>query len=83
MAAEYEGQDTKQNNCQCDKEHCKENEYIGESERPLSERICEPRGYIFRNDKRQATGDHFNQPGHSLSNMKVLVLEKGKVQIYY
>ena len=27
----------------------------------------------------QATGDHFNLPGHSLSDMKVMVIEKIKV----
>ena len=63
---------------QCYKEQCKESKYIGKSERALSERISEHRGYIFRNDKRYAKGEHFNQPGHNLSNMKLTILEKVK-----
>ena len=62
----------------CDIEHCKDNNYIGESEREFHERISEHRGYIFRNDSRYATGEHFNRPGHSLSNMKVSIIEKVK-----
>ena len=48
--------------------------YIGETERKLKDRICEHIGY--KNDKfDKATGHHFNLPGHSLSDMKVTVLE--------
>jgi hypothetical protein len=62
----------------CDLEHCKENNYIGESEREFHERIKEHRRYIFRNDSRYATGEHFNRPGHTLANMKVTIIEKVK-----
>ena len=61
---------------QCNKENCRENKYIGESEREINERISEHRGYIYRKETQHATGAHFNKPGHSLSNMKVTVLEK-------
>ena len=60
---------------QCDKENCKLNKYIGESERTTKERISEHRGYIFRKENQHATGHHLNQPGHSLANMKFTVLE--------
>ena len=63
---------------QCDRENCKENKYIGESERAFHERLNEHRGYINRKDTRYATGEHFNQPGHSLHNMKGTILEKVK-----
>ena len=34
------------------------------------------RDYINRKYMRYATGEHFNKPGHNLSNMKATVLEK-------
>ena len=49
---------------QCDKENCLENKYIGETEKPMHER-----GYVTRNTK-DATGRHFNKPGHTLGNMR-------------
>ena len=63
---------------QCNKDYCRENYYIGESEREINERISEHRGYIYRKETQHATGAHFNQPGQLLSNMKVTVLEKVK-----
>ena len=62
---------------ECQKQYCKE-KYIGETERELRERISEHRGYIHNKVKSQATGAHFNLPGHSLSDMKVTILEKVK-----
>ena len=62
----------------CNKENCKQNRYVGETERKARERISEHRGYIYRNEKRFATGEHFNQPGHSLDNMKFTILEAVK-----
>ena len=35
---------------QCNKENCRENKYIGESEREINERISEHRGYIYRKE---------------------------------
>ena len=62
----------------CTKEGCKENIYIGESERSMKERIQEHIQYIKSENKSQATGYHFNQPGHSLHNMVVTGIEKTK-----
>ena len=59
----------------CNKENFKLNKYVVESERTAKERISEHRGYINRNEKRHATGEHFNQPGHSLTNMKFTILD--------
>ena len=57
---------------QCDKENCLENKYIGETEKPMHER-----GYVTRNTK-DATGRHFNKPGHTLGNMSITILERVK-----
>ena len=63
---------------QCNKENCQINIYVGETERKARERISEHRGYIYRKEKIFATGEHFNQPGHSLANMKFTILEAVK-----
>ena len=48
---------------QCNKDNCKQNQYVGETERKAREIFSEHRGYIYRNEKSFATGEHFNQPG--------------------
>ena len=60
---------------ECNKAGCKER-YIGESSRPLKERMKEHVDYVKRLFPTQATGQHFNMPGHDLSNMTVTILEK-------
>ena len=57
----------------CDK--CPQ-QYIGETERMLKDRFLEHKGYANTNNQTKATGHHFNQKGHSVSNMKITVLEK-------
>ena len=52
--------------------------YIGESERQLKDRISEHKGYVRNNKINEPTGEHFNKPGHELSDLKVIVLEKIK-----
>ena len=54
---------------------CKE-QYVGESEKTLSIRFSQHRGYVNCNQLEKSTGEHFNQPGHKLSDMNVTVLEK-------
>ena len=51
-------------------------QYIGESERSLQERFSEHRGYVNNGHVSKATGEHFSQKGHTLSDMRVTVLEK-------
>ena len=51
-------------------------QYIGETQRSLQDRIAEHRGYIMNQHRTKATGEHFNLPGHQLSDMRVTVLEK-------
>ena len=63
---------------QCDKNNCTENRYIGETGRILKYRLFEHRDYVTNNVTSQATGAHFNLPGHSLANMKIGILEQVK-----
>ena len=51
-------------------------QYIGETERPFKERIGEHKIYIRTEKYNQPIGEHFNRPGHHLSDMKVTILEK-------
>ena len=62
---------------ECNKDNCNE-KYIGETERELKQRLGDHKGYINSFNLKQPTGKHFNQKGHSLSNMKITVLEKVK-----
>ena len=57
-----------------------ESRYIGESGRPLLYRLAEHRGYIVNHMVDKPTGAHFTSPGHSLSDMKVIILEQVKIQ---
>ena len=49
---------------------------FGESERTLKERFSEHKGYVVNNKLTKATGEHFNQKGHKVSDMSVTILEK-------
>ena len=51
-------------------------QYVGESERSLQDRFSEHRGYVTHQNLTKATGYHFNLPGHSVSDMRVTILEK-------
>ena len=46
----------------------------------LRARLAEHRGYVVNKTTERATGAHFNLPGHSLSNMKITVLEQVKLK---
>ena len=74
----------KQLNCQsynlvyaiiCRKDNCKQ-AYIGETKRMLKSRLAQHRGYILNKDSSQATGHHFNLPGHSLADLMVTIIEQ-------
>ena len=60
---------------ECTKENCKESKYIGETGRLFKFRLAEHRGYIVNKDETQATGLHFNLPGHNLAHMQATILE--------
>ena len=63
---------------ECKKQTCKA-WYIGESERQLKERLSDHKQNIKSIFPTQATGEHFNKPGHSLSDLSITILEKVKV----
>ena len=50
-------------------------QYIGESERSLKERFSELCGYVSDKNLTKATGDHFNQTGHNISDMTVKIID--------
>ena len=82
---QYETWDIKKNfNCETSNviyliecTHCSDR-YIGETGRPLKYRIADHKGYVNNDKVNYITGAHFNKPGHSLSNLKVTILEKSK-----
>ena len=49
-------------------------QYIGQTSKSLKERFSQHSGYVDR--KVEATGKHFNLPGHCKSDMRVTVVEK-------
>ena len=51
-------------------------QYIGETERSVRERFREHMGYVTASLKNKATGQHFNEPGHKVSDMTITVIEK-------
>ena len=59
----------------CKKENCRQ-VYIGETKRFLKSRLDDHRGYI--NHGVEATGQHFTQPGHSLSDISITAIEQVK-----
>ena len=65
---------------ECTKENCTENRYIGETKRNLHFRLAEYRGYVVNQVTTQATGAHFNKPGHSVENLRISVIEQIKKQ---
>ena len=62
---------------QCDKKNCKNKNCWGKI-KAIRKRIREHRAYIHRTETDQTTGAHFNKPGHSISNMKITIIEKVK-----
>ena len=58
----------------CKKDNCKQI-YIGETRRILKFSLDNHCGYV-NNSPDNATGFHFNQPGHSLADISVTVIEQ-------
>ena len=50
--------------------------YIGETGRRFRDRFLEHRGYVSQKDINQPTGEHFNQPGHSVQNILPTIIER-------
>ena len=70
----------------CTKPNCPEFpgcEYIGMTTRKFKDRLSEHRDYPKRDVTTEPSGRHFTQPGHSVGDMKGLVLEKVRNQDPY
>ena len=57
----------------CGVARCRQ-QYIGQTSKSLKERLQQHLGYVNRNV--EATGRHFNLPGHDKSDLKITVVEK-------
>ena len=64
----------------CTNDKCK-SRCIGESERSLHDRISQHVFFLHTN-KKEATGDHFNQPGHTHGDMRAIIIVQVKSQDY-
>ena len=65
----------------CTKENCPDYpkcEYVGKTKRKFQIRFSEHRDYAKNMKLSEPSGDHFNKPGHSVHNLKGMVLEKVK-----
>ena len=65
----------------CTKNNCKDYprcEYIGLTKRPFKTRLGEHKQYIRSRILDQPSGHHFNQPGHSVSDLSGIILEQVK-----
>ena len=53
-------------------------QYIGETDRSIQARFSEHKDFVYVANKHlnKATGNHFNQPGHIISDMQVTIIEK-------
>ena len=51
-------------------------QYVGESERSLQDRFSEHLGYARNKHLTKAKGGHYNLPGHTVSDMRVTIVEK-------
>ena len=60
----------------CKKTGCKTNFYVGQTQKTMRERFLAHRGYVTRKEYDKTTGSHWNEPGHSVSDMGFTVLEK-------
>ena len=56
---------------------CQE-QYIGETEKTLSVRFRQHRGYVRNKEVDKSSGEHFNKPGHQMADMRIVILEKLK-----
>ena len=51
-------------------------QYVGETDHTLKERFSEHNGYVRTKKVSQTTGAHFNLPGHSIDDMRIMAIEK-------
>ena len=52
------------------------NTYIGKSVVNFRTRMSQHRNYVAKKMLHKATGEHFNKPGHKISDMLMTIIEK-------
>ena len=60
---------------QCNISKCNQR-YIGETKNSIKDRMSDHIGYARSKKLDQATGSHFNKPGHSVANMQITIFRK-------
>ena len=60
---------------ECTKNNCQE-QYVGSTEQDFRTRMSQHRGYVNNQKLEKATGYHFTQKNHQLSDMKMSIIEK-------
>ena len=60
----------------CRKAKCKDFVYIGQTKRRFCDGFSEHRGYVSGKTLEQVCGAHFNQKGHTKTDMLPTILEK-------
>ena len=50
--------------------------YIGETKRRFTDRLQEHRGYVTQKKLNHPTGAHFNSPGHQISDLLAIPIER-------
>ena len=63
----------------CKKQNCKDflkNSYIGKTVQTFQKRFSQHRDYVKRNIQTEPAGEHFSLPGHSVSDIEGIVIEK-------
>ena len=59
----------------CRKDRCRL-QYIGKSVVNFRTRMSQHRNYVANKMLHKATGEHFNKPGHKISDMLMTIIEK-------
>ena len=65
----------------CKKPNCKDHprtSYIGKTRKTFQQRFSQHRDYVKREILTEPSGEHFNLPGHSISDIEGLVIEQVK-----
>ena len=63
----------------CQKANCKmypEIEYIDKTIKKFKDRIGDHRDYVKSDDISKPSGEHFSQKGHSIADLKAMVIEE-------
>ena len=60
----------------CKKARCRDFVYVGQTERRCKDRFYDHKSYIHKKRSETAAGHHFNLPGHDVTDMAMLPIER-------